>query len=66
MNIRDNVSKEILASAERLTSWIEDGTIKKQFMPNTSCDFNEEKVLENAEALSNSCIFDKIIAEANE
>lgn len=61
MSIRDHVGPEIISSAQKFTSWIEDGTIKKRVMPNTSCDFDEEKVLKNAEALSTSGIFDKLI-----
>ncbi len=64
MSIRDYVSPEVIQAASNLTSWIKDGTIKKQVLPNTSCDFDEEKVFKNAEVLSESGVFDKIIADA--
>lgn len=64
MSIRDNVSPEILATAKKFTSWIENGAIQKQFMPNNACDFDEEKILANADALSKSGAFDQIIKGA--
>ena len=63
MGIRDHVNPEILAYARQFTSWIEDGTIRKQVLPNTSCEFDEEKVLENADALSKSRLLDNLISD---
>lgn len=64
MSIRERVRPEVLAAAERLTSLIEDGTIRKRTMPDTSCRFNEERALDNADALNKSGVFDKIMRDA--
>jgi len=63
MALKDNVNPELLKSGNRFIRMLKDGTIRKQVIPNTSDEFNEEAVLKNADALSESGFMDRLIKE---
>ena len=63
MALKNNVEPELLNSANRFIRMLKNGAIRKQIIPNTSDEFNEEAVLKNADALSESGFMDKLIKE---
>ena len=61
MALKDKADPELLNSANRFIDMLKDGTIRKHIIPNSSEEFNEETVLENADALSKSGFMDRLI-----
>jgi len=66
MALKDKANPELLNSANKFIDMLKDGTIRKQIIPNSSEEFNEETVLENADALSKSGFIDRLIEETYE